>query len=73
MDQIGKLIIFVGLALTALGLLVWGLGKLGFRGLPGDIDYQSENFRFYFPIFTCIVISAAATVLIWIWNWMRRG
>lgn len=73
MDQIGKLIIFLGLILTVLGLVVWGLGRMGFRGLPGDIDYRSENFRFYFPIVTCIVISVLASVLVWLWNWLRRG
>lgn len=73
MDQIGKLIIFLGLILTVLGLVVWGLGRMGFRGLPGDIDYWSENFRFYFPIVTCIVISVLASVLVWLWNWLRRG
>ncbi len=41
MTQIGKYLIVLGLALAAVGLIVWGLGKIGFRGLPGDIRIET--------------------------------
>ncbi|MBS1867772.1 MAG: DUF2905 domain-containing protein [Acidobacteria bacterium] len=43
-----------------------------FGKLPGDISYKSEHTSFYFPIVTCIVISAALSLLFWIINHFRR-
>jgi hypothetical protein len=34
--------------------------------LPGDIAVERENFRFYFPVATCIVISVVLTGIIWL-------
>ncbi|MFN8350420.1 MAG: DUF2905 domain-containing protein [Flavobacteriales bacterium] len=34
--------------------------------LPGDIHIEREGFSFHFPIVTCIVISAALTLLLWL-------
>ena len=73
MEQSGKLILILGLVLAGVGLLVWGLGKAGFRGLPGDIHYRSEDFQFHFPIVTCIVISVFLTAMMWLWHWIREG
>ena len=71
MESIGKLILFLGLGLTALGAVVWGLGKAGFRGLPGDIHHEGENFQFHFPVVTCIVLSILLSLAIWIWRWFQ--
>jgi hypothetical protein len=68
----GKLLILIGLALVALGLLLWGLGRLGFRGLPGDIRYESPHVRVYFPIVTCLLLSLLMTGLLWLWHWLTR-
>ena len=66
MTDIGRLIIFAGLVLAAIGAVVFALGKLGFRGLPGDIRYEGESTRFYFPIVACIVISILMTLGAWV-------
>ena len=65
MTQTGKLIVLAGLAILTLGVIVWGLGKLGFRSMPGDVSYKSENVRIYFPIATCVVLSIVVSVLLW--------
>ncbi|HTW94095.1 MAG TPA: DUF2905 domain-containing protein [Tepidisphaeraceae bacterium] len=72
MVDIRKLLIGLGVLLVAVGLVVWGLGRAGFRGLPGDIRYQGEHVRVYFPIVTCIFVSLLATALLWLWQWMSR-
>jgi hypothetical protein len=36
--------------------------------LPGDIVIRQENFSFYFPILTCIIVSAAASLLFWLYR-----
>lgn len=66
MTQAGRLILLIGLGLVVLGAVVWTLGKLGFRGLPGDIRYESENVKVYIPIVTCLVASVLLSVLFWI-------
>ena len=66
MTQIGKVILLVGLGLVALGAIVWVLGKLGFRGLPGDIRYDSDRVKFYFPVVTCLAISIVLSVVVWV-------
>jgi hypothetical protein len=67
MDQnTGKYIIFIGIAVIVIGVLIYFLhDKLHWIGrLPGDIRIERENFRFYFPLVTMIVISLVLTVLI---------
>jgi len=61
MQDLGKMLVIAGLALAAIGALLW-LGK-GFR-LPGDIYIARGNFSFGFPIVTCIVISIVLTLLL---------
>lgn len=69
MTQLGKYMFFAGILIAVLGLLIWGAGRLGFRGLPGDITYEGRNTRIYFPIVTCIVLSVLATAAVWLWRW----
>ncbi len=72
MSHLGKLIFLVGLGIVLVGGIVWGLGRLGFRGLPGDINYQSGNVRIYVPIVSCLVVSAILSVLVWIARMLLR-
>jgi hypothetical protein len=64
--QTGRLILVLGLGLVVLGAIVWALGKLGFRGLPGDIRYDSENVKIYVPIVTCLVASVVLSAIFWV-------
>ena len=67
MDQnTGRYIIFIGIAVVVVGILIYFLhDKLHWIGrLPGDIRIEKENFRFYFPIVTMLVISLIITAII---------
>jgi hypothetical protein len=65
MPELGKLLVVVGLALAAVGVLLWfGVGKNWVGRLPGDIHYSRGNFSFYFPVVTCIVVSIILTLLL---------
>jgi hypothetical protein len=66
--DIRKLLIGVGLLFVAAGLLWPWLSRLGLGRLPGDIAIQRQNFSFYFPVVTCLVISAVATLLFWLFR-----
>ena len=56
----------VGLVLVAIGLLWPWLGKLGLGQLPGDIVIERGDFRFYFPIVTCLVVSLVVSLILWL-------
>ena len=58
----GKLLVLIGLAIAALGLLMM-LG-VPFGRLPGDIVVRRGNFSFYFPLVTSIVLSILLTLLL---------
>jgi hypothetical protein len=61
----GRFLIVAGIVLIAAGLLWPWLSRLGLGRLPGDIVIERENFRFYFPIITSLVVSLGLTLLIW--------
>jgi hypothetical protein len=60
-----KLLIAAGAVLILLGLLSYVLPL--FR-LPGDIRYEGEHFKFYFPAATCIVISIILSILFYLYR-----
>jgi len=63
-SEAARIIIILGAALIALGVILPYVAKLDFFGkLPGDIKIERENFSFYFPIATCIVLSVLLTFL----------
>jgi len=72
--EIGRLLLVLGVVLVGAGLLLMLGAKLPFRlgRLPGDIAYQGRHGGFYFPIVTCIVLSLALTLILWIVNLFRR-
>lgn len=63
MNNIAKMLIIGGFILVAVGLF-WQFGStyLPLGKLPGDISVEKENFKFYFPITTSIVISLILSV-----------
>lgn len=72
MTDLGKILVLLGLGVAVIGGIVYLLGRSGFRGLPGDISYQSPHVRVYFPIVTCLLLSAALTLGMWLWRWLGR-
>lgn len=58
------LLIYLGLALVAAGLLWLGADRLGFGKLPGDIVIRRKNYTVYFPLVSSIVISVLLTLLL---------
>lgn len=67
MTEIGRFLVFGGLALAGVGAVVWLLGRTGFQGLPGDIHIENQNVRVYFPIATCLAISLLLSGALWLW------
>ncbi len=63
-----RTLILIGLLIVAIGLLWPWLSKLPLGQLPGDIVIRRENFSFYFPISTMILVSLALTGILWLFN-----
>ncbi len=69
MHELGKTLFVLGVALAAVGFFLWKVaGRTPLGKLPGDIAIQKENFSFYFPLTTCIVISIVLTLLMWLFR-----
>lgn len=72
-EFIGKTLVVLGLGIVVLGIVVSFLGKwpgegtgLGWLGkLPGDIFIKRDNFTFYFPLSTGIIISIVGSLLLY--------
>jgi hypothetical protein len=72
----GKLVVIFGLVLLVVGLVLMlgsRIGLFGLGKLPGDITYKSKNVSFYFPIVTCLLLSALATLILWLVSFLRRS
>jgi Protein of unknown function (DUF2905) len=61
-----RTLIIVGLAIAAVGLIWPWVTKLGLGRLPGDIYIQRDNFTFYAPITTGILISVVLSLILWL-------
>ena len=59
------LVIF-GILCIVLGLAWPWLEKLGLGRLPGDVHIERDGFHFYFPIVTCLIVSAVVSLLLWL-------
>ena len=66
MNGIARFLIVLGAVLILVGLLMPWLGKLGLGRLPGDIVIERENFSFYFPITTSILLSLLLSAIFWL-------
>ena len=66
--NIQRVLIICGVILLLLGLLWPWIQKLGLGRLPGDIVIERDNFRFYFPLMTSIIISLVVTLIFWLFR-----
>ena len=69
----GWMLLVLGLVIAGVGL-VWILApSIPWLGrLPGDIRIERESFRFYFPLVTCLLLSLALSLVVWLIR-LRRG
>jgi hypothetical protein len=62
---LGKFLIGVGLFIVILGVVLLLVPKIPFLGrMPGDIVVQRENFTFYFPVVTSVLLSVILTIIL---------
>lgn len=63
----GWMLLILGLVIAGVGL-IWILApSIPWLGrLPGDIRIERENFRFYFPLVTCLLLSLVLSLVLWL-------
>lgn len=65
LNELGRWLMIAGGGLLILGVLLTLAGRIpGLGRLPGDIFIQRENFSFYMPLGTMIVVSLVLTVIL---------
>jgi hypothetical protein len=70
--MVSRFLISIGLSLILMGIL-WHFGsRLGIGQLPGDISIKKGNTTIYFPVVTCIVLSIALSLLMWLFGKFRN-
>jgi len=72
--DLGKMLLFFGVVLAALGLLLVLLGRtsLPVGRLPGDILYRGKHTTFYFPLATSILLSIVLSLILYFVSRIRR-
>lgn len=66
---IGKTLIGIGILIIAIGIALMLSDKIPWLGrLPGDIHIKKENWSFYFPIATSLLISVILSLILWIFR-----
>jgi hypothetical protein len=72
--DLGRLLLILGIALVAVGALLYLGGRFPFRlgRLPGDIIHRGEHTTFYFPIATSILLSIGLSLILWLMSHFRR-
>jgi hypothetical protein len=65
---LGRMLILLGIVLIVAGIAVTVGGRLPIRlgHLPGDIRIHGKNSSFYFPLTTCVLLSAVLSLVLWI-------
>ena len=71
---LGRTLLALGCLFVIFGALLYFGGKLPLRlgRLPGDIIHRGERSTFYFPFVTCLVLSLALSLLLWLFSHFRR-
>ena len=58
----------IGVVFVVVRLLWPSFDRLELGRLPGDIVIERGEFRFYFPIMTCLVVSGIVSLIFWLLN-----
>jgi hypothetical protein len=74
MQDLGKMLLGIGLVVAAIGAVILLAGRIGLPlgRLPGDFSFRGRNVSFYFPLGTAILISIVLSVLFYLFSRFRR-
>ncbi|HET9527952.1 MAG TPA: DUF2905 domain-containing protein [Pyrinomonadaceae bacterium] len=64
--SVGLFVVIGGIGVIVIGLLIYSGGLNWFGRLPGDIRYEGENTRIYFPIVSMLIVSLALSLVFYL-------
>jgi Protein of unknown function (DUF2905) len=72
--ELGRALLIFGGVAVVVGAFLFFSGRLPLRlgRLPGDVVHRGEHTNFYFPIVTCLLLSAGLSLIFWIFSQFRR-
>lgn len=69
MAPIGKMLVLLGGIIVGVGVLLMFFDRIPYIGkLPGDISIKKNNFQFYFPLTTSILLSIVLSLILWLFS-----
>jgi Protein of unknown function (DUF2905) len=74
LQPLGRLLLFAGAMFILIGALFYFGPRLPLRlgRLPGDIIHRGQHGTFYFPLASCLVVSVALSLILWLYDHFRR-
>ena len=67
MNELGRLLIVVGILVAVIGVILTLAGRLPWLGrLPGDVYVQRGNWTFFFPVATSLLVSVVLSLVLWL-------
>jgi len=67
LPHVGRMLMGLGAVLLILGAVFLLAGRVPHIGrLPGDIVWRRGSFTFYFPLASCLILSALISLLLWL-------
>jgi hypothetical protein len=74
MNDLGRILIGIGLLLVAVGAMVLLFGKIGLPlgRLPGDLSWRGKHTTVYFPLGTSILLSVILSLIFYVLSRLRR-
>lgn len=66
LEAMARIMIWGGLIIILGGIMLYLFSKFGGSGfrLPGDIYIKKENYSFYLPVASCILLSIIITIIL---------
>jgi hypothetical protein len=74
MNELGKMLLAIGLLIALAGAVMLIAGRIGLPlgRLPGDFAYRGKRVTFFFPLGTSILVSVVLTILVYLLARFRR-
>ena len=63
-ESLGRLLVLLGVGLAITGGIIWAIGRAGFEGLPGSVQFEIGNLSCFVPILGMIVASVVLTIVL---------
>jgi hypothetical protein len=64
--ELAKWLLLGGATLMGLGALLWVVGGLGLRRMPGDLVIERPGLKVYVPLGTSLLLSVGLSALLWL-------